>query len=89
MTSSTLMLDFLEQGLGFRVTRSDLEELAKKLDVSPVDVIHLALRRLLQEIGPGYAPDDGPLSDEELATLRARADAAVSRSTVVSRSALF
>jgi len=85
--TSTLLLNFREHDSEFGVTRSTLRALAQKLQVSEVEVIHLALARLLQDRLPAYAADDGPLSERELAALRATV--ALPLAKVISRKTLF
>lgn len=87
--ASMLLLKFPQEDSQFSVTRSTLQSLATRLEMSEVDVIHLALARLTQDQPPSYAPDDGPLSDEVLAALRVHASATHSQRPVVSRKMLF
>lgn len=86
---AALLLSFCKQDSEFCVTRNTLILLSKVLGISETEVIHLALSRLAREQLPAYAADDGPLSDEEIAALRAHADAARPQGAVVSRKSLF
>lgn len=85
--TSTLLLEFREHDSEFGLTRSTLRALAQKLQVSEVEVIHLALSRLLQDRFPAYPPDDRPLSEKELTALRATV--ALPQARVISRKTLF
>ena len=85
--TSMLWLEFREHDSEFGVTRSTLQALAQKLQASEVEVIHLALSRLLLDRLPAYAPDDGPLSEEALTALRATV--ALPLAKVVSRKTLL
>lgn len=87
--TSKLLLRFHANDSQFGVTRSTLRVLATKLEISEVDVIHLALSRMVRGGSPTYAPDGGPLSAQELAALRVHASIVLPRGALVSRKKLF
>lgn len=55
------------------VTRETLEKMAEKLHMTSTEVIHHALAKLAMQIFPAYEPDDGPLSDDDMAKIRSTA----------------
>jgi hypothetical protein len=52
------------------VTRGTVRRLAAELDLKETQVVHLALKRLAESVLPAYQPDEGPLSKQQLATIR-------------------
>lgn len=87
--TSRLLLTFPKQDSQSGVSRPTLHVLATRLGISECDVIHLALSRMLRADFSAYAPDDGPLSAEEIAALRSHSSAVLPRSKVISRRTLF
>jgi hypothetical protein len=65
-----LLVSFRSKDGLLGVTRSTVRKLAAELHLKETQVVHFALRRLADSVLPGYAPDDGPLTDEQLATIR-------------------
>ncbi len=65
-----LLVSFRSRDGLFGVTRSTMRKLAAELNLNETQVVHVALRRLADSVLPGYEADDGPLSAEQLATIR-------------------
>lgn len=65
-----LLVSFRSKDGLLGVTRSTVRKLAAELHLKETQVVHFALRRLADSVLPGYEPDDGPLTDEQLATIR-------------------
>lgn len=68
--SKALLLTFGRADTATSMSRSTLRHIAKTLGLTERRTIHLALAKLLQGMLPTYEPDDGPLSDETLETIR-------------------
>ena len=73
----------------FDQTRETMTEIAIALDITETQVIHLALSRLAGEILPAYAPDDGPLTANQIKALRKDAAKRLLKGKSVSRETLF
>lgn len=54
----------------FGVTRSTMRKLAAELNLNETQVVRVAPRRLADSVLPAYESDDGPLTAEQLATIR-------------------
>lgn len=65
-----LLVSFRSRDGMFGVTRSTMRKLAAELNLNETQVVHVALRRLADSVLPAYEADDGPLSTEQLATIR-------------------
>ncbi len=65
-----LLVSFRSKDGLLGVTRGTMRKLAVELSLNETQVVHLALRRLADSILPGYEPDDGPLTTEQLAAIR-------------------
>lgn len=65
-----LLVSFRGRDGMFGVTRSTMRKLAAELNLNETQVVHVALRRLADSVLPAYEPDDGPLTAEQLATIR-------------------
>lgn len=53
---------------------NQLQAIKEELDMSEQDIVHVAIQRLLNEIFLKQEPDDGPLSEEDLKAIQAKAD---------------
>ena len=84
-----LLLRFHRQDTPSGVTRTTLRALSRKVGLSEVDLIHLALARLVAQIRPAYEPDDGPLSSRQIAALRKTANPLLPTGTLVAKQSLF
>ncbi len=65
-----LLVSFRSKDGIFGVTRGTMRKLAAELNLKETQVVHFALRRLADSVLPLYAPDDGPLTEAQLATIR-------------------
>lgn len=57
-----------------RISRQTLARMAAARGTSETEILHLAARRLADEILPRYEPDNGPLTDPQMARLKVLAD---------------
>ena len=73
----------------FDQTRETMTEIAIALDITETQVIHLALSKLAGEILPAYAPDDGPLTANQIKALRKDAAKRLLKGKSLSRETLF
>lgn len=65
-----MLFRFRDRDSAFGVTRRTADSLAKHLGMSETQVLHVALARMAREQLPAYEPDDGPLTDRQLAAIR-------------------
>lgn len=65
-----LLVSFRDKDGILGVTRATMRKLAAELNLKETQVVHLALRRLADSVLPAYEPDDGPLTAEQLSTIR-------------------
>ena len=65
-----LLVSFRDRDGMFGVTRGTMRKLAAELNLKETQVVHIALRRLADSVLPAYEPDDGPLTEEQLAVIR-------------------
>ena len=68
--AESLLLKFRAKDTRLGVTRHTVRALASELDVNETQVVHVALRRLADSVLPAYEPDDGPLTAQQLVTIR-------------------
>ena len=54
------------------ISRSTMAQLAEYLGYNETQVMHLALKKLAQEVLPAYERDDGPVSTATLKALKKR-----------------
>jgi len=52
-------------------------------------VVHIVLSKLAQEVLPAYEPDNGPLTQEQLAALRRDAKERLATEEILSSQSLF
>lgn len=57
-----------------RISRETLARMAAARGTSETEVLHLAARRLADEILPLYEPDDGPLTDQQMDRIKVLAN---------------
>jgi hypothetical protein len=67
---SNLLLKFKSKDSSYGVTRETLKALAKEMDVTETQVVHLAISRFAKEVLPAYEMDDGPLTAKDIAQIR-------------------
>ena len=87
--SENLLLEFRSADTQFGVTRETVKALAKKLNVSETQVVHMALSKLASEILPAFELDDGPLTDKQIAALRQDVEMHFPRGKLISSTSLF
>ena len=69
-TSSGILLRYRDKDTAYGVTRKTTTRLAQTLGLSETQVVHVALASLARQTLPQYEPDDGPLTDEQMAAIR-------------------
>jgi hypothetical protein len=65
-----MLFRFRAQDTAFGVTRRTTHALAEQLGMSETQVLHVALARMARDTLPAYEPDNGPLTDKQMAALR-------------------
>ena len=65
-----ILLRYRDKDTAYGVTRKTTTRLAKTLGLSETQVVHVALANLARQTLPRYEPDDGPLTDEQMAAIR-------------------
>lgn len=88
-TPSKLLLTFRTKDTSTGVTRDTIQQLASQLDINETAVVHLALARLAKDTLPAYEPDDGPLTDQQVLAIRAKAEPLLPSGRIISRRSLF
>ena len=69
--SDALLMRFQPTDTATKVSRATLTKLAKQLGYKrEAEVLHYAVRKLANEVLPTYEPDDGLLTDKEMAAIR-------------------
>jgi len=87
--ADSLLLKFRSKDSRFGVTRDTVKALASELDTTETQVVHMALSKLAEEMLPGYAPDDGPLTASQLASVRRSAKPKMPKGKVLDKQSLF
>ena len=85
----SLLLKFRTRDTSSGVTRGTVKALAKELDVTETQVVHLALSKFAAGVLPAYEPDDGPLTSSQVAALRKDAAQDLPKGKILSSEALF
>jgi hypothetical protein len=67
---SGILLRYRDRDTAYGVTRKTTTRLARTLGLSETQVVHVALANLARQTLPRYEPDDGPLTDEQMAAIR-------------------
>jgi hypothetical protein len=88
-TNDSLLVTFRSRETQFRVTRTTVKAIAKKLELNEMQVIHMALSRFAADILPAYDADDGPLTAKQVLALRKDAAKHLPKGSVLLRDALF
>ena len=65
-----ILLRYRDKDTAYGVTRKTTTRLARTLGLSETQVVHVALANLARQTLPRYEPDDGPLTDEQMAAIR-------------------
>ena len=68
--ASGILLRYRDKDTAYGVTRNTTTRLAQTLGLSETQVVHVALANLARQTLPRYEPDDGPLTDEQMAAIR-------------------
>ena len=84
-----LLVKFRSKDTKFGVTRRTVKALAKELDVNETQVIHMALSVFAADVLPAYAPDDGPLTAQQIKALRKDAAKHLPQGKTLVREVLF
>jgi hypothetical protein len=71
---SELLFRMPEEDSEARISRQTLARMAAARGTSETEVLHLAARRLADEILPLYEPDNGPLTDQQMVRITALAN---------------
>ncbi|EER62337.1 hypothetical protein AcdelDRAFT_0021 [Acidovorax delafieldii 2AN] len=77
------------QDATFDVTRGAVKALARELDVSETQVVHMALPKFAADVLPAYEPDDGPLTAKQVDALRNDAAQYLPKGKALASEALF
>ena len=64
-----ILLRYRERDTAYGVTRKTTAKLAETLGLSETQVVHVALANLARQTLPRYEPDDGPLTDAQMAAI--------------------
>ncbi|MCA6220948.1 hypothetical protein [Photorhabdus antumapuensis] len=59
-----------ERDSEFGVSESTFNRLMSELSLNQTELVHKALRDLAKKTIPAYEPDDGPLTDQQIAAIR-------------------
>lgn len=73
--AATVLLRLRKQDTPTGVSSQTVELLTSQTGLSKTEVIHLALRQYADRVLPKYELDDGPLTDAQLAAIRAASPA--------------
>jgi CHAD domain-containing protein len=69
--SDALLMRFQPSDTATKISRATLAKLAKQLGYQrESEVLHYAALKLASEVLPSYEPDDGPLTDKQMAAIR-------------------
>ncbi len=69
-TGAGILLRYRDKDTAYGVTRKTTTRLARTLGLSETQVVHVALANLARQTLPRYEPDDGPLTDGQMAAIR-------------------
>jgi hypothetical protein len=83
------LLKFRAADSSYGVTRGTVKAISNALGLTETQVVHIALSKLAQEVLPAYEPDDGPLTQQQLAALRRDAKERLAKGEILSRQSLF
>ena len=75
MTTSTkpeqMLFRFRPSDTTNGVSRKTLVQIAKTLGFTETQVVHYAIKRLAKEVLPAYEPDEGDITPETIAVIKA------------------
>ncbi len=89
LTREELLVRFQSNDTQFGVTRGTVKALAKKLDVSETQVIHIAFSKLATTFLPAYEADDGTLTKKQVDAIRKNAIKHLPKGKSISKEVLF
>lgn len=69
--SETVLLRLRPQDTPTGISGSTFEQLMSQTGLNKTEVIHFALRQMADRFLPKYELDDGPLTDAQMAAIRA------------------
>ncbi len=69
--------------------RDQLASISRDLGMSELDLIHIAIQRLHNEIFANQVPDDGPISEDYLRFLQSKANAVIGNTPLEFDQCLF
>ena len=84
-----LLFAFRAEDSEHGVTRATVQRMAQIKGLSETALIHLALANLARTTLPRYEPDDGPLTEEQLAAIREDASKYTPKGPLLSVRTLF
>ena len=87
--NENLLVKFRSKNTQFGVTRETVKALARELDVSETQVIHMALSKFASDVLPAYELDDRPLTAKQIKAIRSDVAAHYPRGKLLSRESLF
>lgn len=68
--NDALLFRFRDRDTAYGVTRRTTHALASRMGMSETQVLHVALAKMAHDHLPTYEPDDGPLTDKQIAAIR-------------------
>jgi hypothetical protein len=68
--NEALLFRFRNQDTAYGVTRRTAHALASRMGMSETQVLHVALAKMAHDHLPAYEPDNGPLSDKQIAAIK-------------------
>lgn len=88
-TKNQLAFRYRDSDTPMSVTRRTAKALAEALGVDETQMVHLAIRKLAEQVLPQYPRDDGPLTTKQIAALRRDAQERLPKGKTISRQSLF
>ncbi len=65
-----LLFRFRHRDTAYGVSRRTAHALASRMGMSETQVLHVALAKMAHDHLPAYEPDDGPLTDKQIAAIK-------------------
>jgi len=87
--NENLLIKFRSKDTLYGVTRATVKAIAQELDINETQVIHMALSKFAGDVLPAYAPDDGPLTANQVKALRKDAAKRLPKGKLLSSETLF
>lgn len=73
--ASSFLVRLKTQDTPTGVTPATIERLSEQTGLTKTEIVHLALRQFADRYLPRYEQDEGPLTDDQLAAIRAASPA--------------